>query len=229
MIVAVHLRVGQDFIGDPVPRISSSIEQFFVRQNSNDQPIEGSNNIDPAGFLRADGQTTAVIGYRSTGSYIELPADKFEDYLRQYGLDAVVEQRAKRGEQTKPGHERFYRYAKALLSGAQTSAVATQPLGFDFEIIPDADPTLTSAPLRGHILYNGKPLAGVLVEAFWRDDPRVRVAQRSDVQGAFTFALPRPGVWLIKSVHMVRAGFFSDADWYSLWASLTFDMPAPRP
>jgi hypothetical protein len=51
----------------------------------------------------------------------------------------------------------------------------------------------------------------------------------SDAQGAFSFALPRPGVWLIKSVHMVRASFFSEADWYSLWASLTFETPEPRP
>jgi hypothetical protein len=34
-----------------------------------------------------------------------------------------------------------------------------------------------------------------------------------------------PGVWLIKCVHMVEAGWFSRADWQSLWASLTFDAP----
>ena len=82
-----------------------------------------------------------MIGYRSNGSYIELPADRFEDYLRQYGLDEIVTERARRGEQKKPGRERFYRYAKALLAGAQPSAAATQPLGFAYEIVPDDDPT----------------------------------------------------------------------------------------
>lgn len=158
-----------------------------------------------------------------------MPADKFEDYLRLYGLDAIIDERAKRGEHAKPGRERFYRYAKALLAGLHASPAATQSLGFDYEIVPDADPTLTPAPLRGHILYDGKPLVGALVEALWHDDPSVRLAQRTDAHGAFVFDLPHPGVWLIKSVHMVRASFFSDADWYSLWASLTFDLPAPRP
>jgi len=51
----------------------------------------------------------------------------------------------------------------------------------------------------------------------------VQLTARSDKQGAFSFVLPHAGVWLIKSVHMVRADFFSDADWESLWASLTFE------
>ena len=52
---------------------------------------------------------------------------------------------------------------------------------------------------------------------------------RSDANGAFSFTLPRAGVWLIKSVHMVRAGFFASEDWDSLWASLTFEAPEKKP
>ena len=227
-IVAVHLWVGQDFAGDPVPRQSGAIEQFFIRQNGADADIGGANHIDPAGLFRAGGDTTAAIGYRSSGSDIELPADKFEDYLRQYGLDAIVAERSRRGEAQKPGRERFFRYAKALLTGGRADATATRPLGFAYEIVPRDDPTVPLAgPLRGTILYDGKPLAGALVEALWRDDPSIKLAMRSDALGAFAFALPRSGVWLIKSVHMVRAGYFSSADWDSHWASLTCEVPGP--
>ncbi len=227
-IVAVHLWVGQNFVGDPVPRQSGTIEQFFVRQNGADADIGGANHIDPAGLFRAGGDTTAAIGYRSNGSDIELPADKFEDYLRQYGLDAIVAELARRSEAARPGRERFFRYAKSLLTGARADATATRPLGFAYEIVPRDDPTVPLAvPLRGTILYDGKPLAGALVEALWRDDPSIKLAMRSDAQGAFAFALPRSGVWLIKSVHMVRAGFFSSVDWDSHWASLTCDVPGP--
>jgi len=227
--VAVGLRVGQNFVGDPVPRYSASIEQFVIRQGGSEQPIGGSDNIDPAGFFRADGQSTAVIAYRSTGSYIELPADKFEDYLRQYGLERIIDLRAGRGERAKPGRERFYRFAKALLTGRQPSAAVAKPLGFAYEIVPEDDPTTRLAPFRGLILYNGKPLADALVVAILHSDPSTQLTVRSDRQGAFSFVLPHAGVWLIKSVHMVRAGFFSDADWESLWASLTFEAPeTPR-
>ena len=227
-IVAVHLWVGQNFVGDPVPRQSGAIEQFFVRASGIDTDIGGANHIDPAGLFRAGGDTPAAIGYHSSGSDIELPADKFEDYLRQYGLDAIVAERARRGESNKPGRERFFRYAKALLTGARSDATATHPLGFDYEIVPRDDPTLPLAgPLRGTILYDGKPLAGALVEALWRDDPSIRLAMRSDAQGAFAFALPQSGVWLIKSVYMVRAGFFASHDWDSHWASLSFEVAGP--
>ncbi|MDP2293955.1 MAG: DUF4198 domain-containing protein, partial [Pseudolabrys sp.] len=99
--------------------------------------------------------------------------------------------------------------------------------GFAYEIVPGDDPTASIGPLRGRVLHNGKPLAGALVEALWRDDPSIQLATHSGPQGGFDFALPRPGVWLIKSVHMVRAGFFASHDWDSLWASLTFETPKP--
>jgi uncharacterized GH25 family protein len=224
-IVAVGLRVGQNFVGDPVPRLSRAIEQFFVRQGGGDQPIGGSDNIDPAGILRADGRSTAIVAYRSSGSFVELEAKKFEDYLRQEGLERVVAMRAARGEHEKPGRERFYRYAKALLAGERPSAAVTKPLGLAYEIVPDDDPTVRLAPLRGRMLYDGKPLGGALVVAMLRGDPSIRLTARCDAQGTFSLGLPRAGVWLIKSVHMVRASYFSDADWDSLWASLTFEAP----
>ena len=225
-MVAVHLKVGEKFIGDPVPRQSGSIDRFFVRERGSDTDIGGANNIDPAGLFRSSGET-AVIGYSSNGSSTELPATRFEDYLRQYGLTAIVEQRRRRGETARPGRERFYRYAKALLTGPANSGTVPQALGFAYEIVPGDDPTASAGPLRGRMLYNGKPLADALVEALWRDDPSIKLSARSDTEGAFVFALPRPGVWLIKSVHMVRAGFFSSDDWDSLWASLTFETPKP--
>jgi uncharacterized GH25 family protein len=224
--VSVGLRVGQNFVGDPVPRFSRAIKQFAIRQAGAEQPIYGNENIDPAGWLRADGSATAMIVYRSEPSYIELPADKFEDYLRLEGLDRIIAARSERGERAKPGREYFSRYAKALLAGERTSADVTQPLGLDYEIVPDADPTAGAAALRGRVLYGGKPLENALVVAIWRDDPSTRLVARSDARGAFAFTLPRAGVWLVKSVHMVRASFFSRADWESLWASLTFDAPA---
>lgn len=226
-IVAVGLRVGQNFVGDPVPRSSGSIEQFFVRQGGSEQPISGTENIDPAGWFRADGQSTAVIAYGGGGSFTELPADEFENYLRLEGLERIIDLRARRRERDKPGRERFYRYAKALLTGKTPPGAATQPLGLVYEIVPDSDPTAPQDAFRGRVLLEGKPLPGALVVAMLQSDPSVRLSARSDPGGAFSFTLPRAGVWLIKSVHMVRTWFFSDVDWNSFWASLTFEAPHP--
>jgi uncharacterized GH25 family protein len=226
--VKVALRVGQNFTGDPVPRVSRFIDQFILRQAGHDEEINGIENSDPAGFLHADGQATAVIAYSTLGTDIELPAAKFEAYLRQEGLEEVIAQRAKNGDSAKPGEERFFRYAKALLTGKRTSPAATQPIGFRYEIVPADDPTVhPPAPFRARVLYKGKPLAGALVVAMHRGTLSVKIKTRTDRHGAFSLNLPAPGVWLIKSVHMIRPSFFSfsSADWESLWASLTFDAP----
>jgi hypothetical protein len=200
-----------------------------VRQNGKDEDISGSDRIDPAGFFRADGGANAIISYASTGAYIELPPGEFEDYLRLYGLDDIVASRAARGEHSKLGRERFYRYAKALLIGREPSAGVTRPLGLDYEIVPDGDPTARLAPFHGRLLYKGKPLANALVVAMLHGQPSVHLETHSDAQGAVTLPLPRPGIWLIKSVHMVRASFFASEDWDSLWASLTFEIPELKP
>ncbi len=227
--VAITLRVGQNAAGETVPRWSGGIAQFFVRQAGRDEQINGLERIDPAGWLHADGQATAVIAYRSRPSYIEMEAAPFEDYLRQEGLDRIIARRTELGEHAKKGREYFSRCAKALLTGGRASPAATQPMGLDYEIVPDEDPTLHAGALRGRVLYNRAPLQGALVVAILRSDPSVHMAARTSEQGSFAFSLPRSGVWLVKSVHMVRAWFFSAADWDSVWASLTFESPAVAP
>src|SRR5260370_17382371 len=92
-------------------------------------------------------------------------------------------------------------------------------------MVPVGEPKVRAAAFQGRVLYGGKPLAGALVVALLRSDPSVRLTVRSDDHGAFSFMLSRAGVWLVKSVHMVKASMFSDADWDSLWAALTFQAP----
>ena len=56
-----------------------------------------------------------------------------------------------------------------------------------------------------------------------RDDASARIRIRSDKSGRVTLNLPKNGVWMIKSVQMVPAPAGTDADWESMWASLTFE------
>jgi uncharacterized GH25 family protein len=225
-IVAIGLRAGQGFVGDPVRRSSESIEQFIAREGDREEQVTGSEGSDPAGILMTGGRETAIVAYRSRPAYIELPADRFEDYLRLEGLEAIVARRRERGKGATPGLEYFTRYAKALLTGQSPSRAVTRPVGFEMEIVPDADPTRKSGAFAGAVLYRGAPLPGALVVAMPRANPSERSTVRTDARGTFTFAMLKPGVWLIKSVHMVETGWLSRADWQSSWASLTFEVPA---
>jgi uncharacterized GH25 family protein len=183
------------------------------------------DGANPAGMARIEAPGLYVIGYRSKGTRIELEAAKFEAYLREEGLGHVVQSRAERGESGKSGREIYSRCAKALLSAGDSGPEGfDRILGFRLELVPERNPYGSTADdefvLR--VLFEGKPLAGVLVSAMNKSEPDQPLTARSDEQGRLHFALQRSGMWLITAVHMVRAQAGSDADWESLWASLTF-------
>jgi len=222
--VTASLRVGQDFLGDPVARSSELIDAFIVRDSAGERPIPGLEGRDPAGIVRIEAAGAAMIGYRSKANPLELPAAKFEQFLADEGFDAIRAARAKRGESGKPDRERFYRYAKALLrTSSDGKARVDQPFGWRYEIVPVGDPMAARGETAFRVLHQSKPLAGALVIAMHRDDPSLRMRARTDARGRVAFALPKDGVWLIRSVHMVEAPAGSGADWESLWASLTFE------
>jgi uncharacterized GH25 family protein len=230
-LVGLGLRVGQGFRGDPLPLMPDKIVKFVtVSPAGAETPVGGIPGRDPAGRARILEPGYVVAGYRSSPSSLELPADKFEAYLKDEGLEKVIEARDHRGDSKKPGNEIYSRCAKALLdSGGAGTAGFDRALGFRLELIPETSPKKLSSNSGGtlpvRLLYEGKPLAGALAVAMNRDEPDKRLSARTDKAGRVLFALPRGGVWLVKAVHMIPAPSESGADWESLWASLTFEVP----
>ena len=225
-IVAVRLRVGQDFLGDPLPRTPELINQFVVEDAEGRKPVVGRNGADPAGFLRVAVPGLLVIGYHSNPSAVELAAEKFNQYLKDEGLDAVAALRARRG-QTGAAREIFSRCAKSLvLSGPPNKTQGDRSLGFTLELVAERNPYTMAVgqdlPVR--LMYESRPLAGALVVAMNRSNPSDKLTARSDKDGRVRFRLPRTGVWLIKAVHMVEAPAGANAEWASYWASLTFEL-----
>ena len=234
-VVSVRLMVGQKFRGEPIPRTAALIEKFVLVTSDGEAPVPGREGSDPAGLVRVVRPGLAVVGYRSRNSAVTLEAEKFEKYLRDEGLDAVVAARRQRGETDKPARELFARCAKALLhvqgvqgvQGAQGGAGAPEgadrPLGFTLELVAEKNPYAPAAglslPVR--LLYEGRPLAGALVVAFPYDAPDAAQSVRTDASGRASIDVSRGGKWLVKAVHMIPSAT-PDADWQSLWASLTF-------
>lgn len=227
-IVGARLRVGQNLIGDPLPRDSARIREFVVADSSGRRPLIGHDGDDPAGVLRVAAPGLLVIGYHSHPSVVTEASQQFERYLAEEGLDAIAAERARSGA-TDSVRELFSRCAKSLvLSGPAGADQADRALGFTLELVAERNPYGARAgdelPVR--LTYEGRPLAGALVVAINRDDPAGKLAARSDGDGRVRFVLPRGGFWLIKAVHMIPAPAGADAQWQSFWASLTFDLPA---
>ncbi len=225
-LITANLRVGQDFVGDPVPRESSNIERFVVRDSGGERPVVGRDGRDPDGYTNVLSPGAAVIGYRSLPKPLELPPEKFEDYLRQEGLERIIAWRAQHGQSKQPSKEIFSRCAKAIVAAGPPESrrvrAIEEPLGFRLELVPESDPFAAGA-LRVRVTFENKPLEGALVIALNQQDPAAKVSLRSDKAGRVSLPLSKGGVWLIKCVHMVPAPPASGAQWESLWASLTFE------
>ena len=226
-IVGVRLRVGQDLLGDPLPRDPALISQFVVEDEAGRRPLVGRDGADPAGFFRVAMPGLLVIGYRSNPSAVELTSEKFNQYLKEEGLDAVAALRARRNETGAKAREIFSRCAKSLvLSGSATEKQRDRSLGFPLELVAERNPYALRAdrdlPVR--LTYENRPLAGALVVAINRLNPAEKLSARTDSDGRVRFRLRPGGMWLVKAVHMVPAPAGIDAEWASFWASLTFEL-----
>jgi len=225
-IVGVKLRVGQDLLGDPLPRDTGLIKEFVVQDGEGRKPLVGRDGSDPAGFLRVAMPGLLVVGYGSNPSSVELTPEKFNQYLKDEGLDAVAAIRARRNETGAKAREMFSRCAKSLiLSGPASEAQSDKKLGFTLELVAERNPYALRAgqdlPVR--LTYENHPLPGALVVAMNRLNPSEKLSARTDADGRVRFKLRPGGMWLIKAVHMIPAPAGSNAEWASYWASLTFE------
>lgn len=226
-IIGVRLRVGQDFLGDPLPRDPALIDQFISIDSTGRKPVYGRDGADPAGLLRVSDPGLLILGYQSHPKPITLAPTIFNQYLKEEGLDAITELRARRNQTTSEAREIFSRCAKSLLmTGAYSNAQGDRALGFTLELVAEKNPYNVHAgqDLPVKLLYENGPLANALVVAMNRANPMAKITARTDKTGHVTLRLPQDGIWLVKAVHMIPAPQGSNADWASFWASLTFEV-----
>ncbi len=224
-VVALRLRVGEALLGDPIARDARLVREFVVEDTDGRRPVVGRDGSDPAGLVRAASPGLLVVGYHSTPSVVDLTADKFNQYLREEGLDAIAADRATRRTTDRGARDTFIRCAKALvLAGAPTTAQADRVLGLPLELVAERNPYAlgASSDLPVRLTYEGRPMAGVLVVALNKLNPAERQSARTDREGRVRFRIVAGGTWLIKAVHLMPDAAGSDTAFTSYWASLTF-------
>lgn len=225
--ISLSWRVGVGFKGDTLPYITEWIDDFAVVTVAGRKPIKSIVGSDPAATLRASGETM-LIGYQGQRSFVELQPKKFNDYLREEGMEYILQQRLDRDEADRSAPEYFVRCAKALIAGGDESdeAVFGAQLGYALELTPQSDPYLVAPgdELDFRLLYLGQPIEGILVQAVSRNNPEMRSASRTDEDGRVKLSFAEPSLFLVKAVHMVPLENDKTARWESFWASFTFEV-----
>jgi uncharacterized GH25 family protein len=229
---AVAVRV---FVGD---RFKSEGERPFQKKPTVSLRLVSSGKTIDLAAAAQEGKTPMTdIICPQKGNYwvalerapvaITLAADKFNRYLEDEGLAAIVAERRRTKEEGKPGRERYARSLKCLLrAGEASDETWKRILGHRLEIVPLADPhAAPGGMLKVRLLFEGKPLPNATLFALCKDGKKVTQQRRTTtVDGSTEVRLAGKGTWLLRLVHMRRCTSRADADWESFWTSLTFEL-----
>lgn len=218
--IGIRLCVGDGFEGWSLARNAQRIEQFIAAGPVGEQPVVGLDGSEPAGIARLTAPGSYVIAYRSNRAFTEMPAVQFDEYLKDKGLENILAQRGRRGAAQEIVHEAYSRHSKALVHVEDGGGTIDRRMGLRLELI--AGPDMGSYQL----LYEGRPLADALVAATRPGTTDGDLRVRTDAAGRASFRLRAPGMWRVAAVHMIKAPREVAAEWESLWASLTFEIPS---
>jgi uncharacterized GH25 family protein len=184
------------------------------------KPTQGNNLV-----FKADQEGTYLFSLKSNAAYIELEGDEFNDYLKEDGLDNIIDERTKSGRLNRKATEYYSRYAKVLIqAGDKTDDTFKNILGFRYEIIPNQNPYTLKAGdyLDCRVLFDGKPAAHALVKV-WNRVGTTTFLQNiyTEKDGSMRFPISASGPWMVSSVRMIHSET-AGAEYHSLWASLVF-------
>lgn len=224
--IEVALYVGDGAQIDEVGR-SPDLVRFEAVSGATRRSVAAAPRSAPAGLTRLAEPGWTTLVYQSNPSFIELPAEKFESYLDDEGLEEISIERQRRGESLAPAHESYARYCKSLVHVGDAAGGHDAEVGLPIELVADDDPALwrDGGALAFRLLFEGEPIAGRLVKLVHLEDPRLRLLGRTDLDGRVEFSPPRGGPWRVVSVHMLPATPEIGGEWESYWASLTFELP----
>jgi uncharacterized GH25 family protein len=226
--VPVHLYVGDGLVKDVQerpyqPQFTPLFLELTEKAQRDLRPLRPAD-ARPVHEFSATAPGSTMLAMHRDWFHIRLAPAKFEAYLREDGIEYILEERKRRGESGKEGRERYSRYIKALLQvGTMLDDTYRRELGLKLEITPLANPyakkvgdTLTFA-----VTFEGQPLAGRAVFA----DSRGSATQKmiTDAQGRVTMRIAQPGLWLVRLVYMQRCqADCGEADWESYWGAFSF-------
>lgn len=224
----VRLYVGDGLTKDREERVfqieKTPVFNLFSAGKTLDLKTGLAEGTMPIHNFSADRAGNYLLAMERDWTYIKLEPDKFEDYLREDGMEYIIAEREKLGERKKQGSERYSRFIKSLLQvGERRDATYKKRLGTKLEILPLENPYTKKVGdnLNFQILFDGKPLAGRTVFANNRRSETQKMT--TDRNGKFSVKVDKSGLWLVRLVYMQRCkNACGEADWESFWSAMTF-------
>lgn len=206
-----------------------------VIQDGQTAAIAGRMGDIPAVQLTGLQDGLAVLVYQSTLNRITYQdASKFENFVTHKGFPEVLEVHKARGLPETGFAEGYIRYAKALVAvGDGTGADTATGMETEFVALTNPYASDFDGTMHVQLFYQGQPRADAQVEVFARapDDTVSINTFRTDADGIAAIPVLPNQTYLFDGVVMREPADPSPDGktpivWESLWAALTFFVPA---
>lgn len=230
--IEANLRVGEAYEGSAFAYIPRSIRRFDYAYQGEIRPVEGTVGDRPALALTTEGEGLLVAIHATQDQHITWSAwEKFVSFLEHKDLTWGLAEHDARGLSRENVRERYSRYAKSLIAVGDGTGEDIRT-GMVTEIVALENPYTgdMSDGLDIRALYNDEPLQDVQIEVFRKaPDGTVEITtERTDDDGRATIPV-MPGhrymldTVVLRPLEMTEEG---DPSWETLWANLTFEVPA---
>src|SRR5260221_5909676 len=223
----VDFLVGENFEGEPWDLKKNKIEKLELSHLTKTIDLRPQVKADEKIKLKYkfSEEGTYLLSMQSNEAYIELEAEKFNDYLKEDGLENALDIRTKTNTLDKSSKEFYSRYVKLLVqAGSKVDNSFKKKTGMRIEIIPNLNPYLLKSGdyLQCLVLFDGKPSAHQMVKV-WNKIGNTTFQQNNYTEndGTLKFPISSKGPWMVSTVVMIPS-VKPGADWQSFWSSLVF-------
>ncbi len=232
--IVADIKVGEDFKGGKQSYLPPNFRRFDYVYTGQAHPVEGRMGDLPAVRMDAPGEGLVVFVHETTDLRLAWDSyEKFESFVIHKDAAWTLQSHADRGLPKKDVTEVYSRYAKSLVAVGD-GAGSDLETGLLTEIVALENPYTDdmSDGIDVQVFYEGNPRAGAQLEVF--DEPvfgRVSVfTVKADEQGRATIPVKPGNKYQLDSVVLrepsPELAASKNAQWESLWANLTFAVPA---
>lgn len=224
----VDFMVGENFGGEFWDLARHKVERLEIHMGTTVKnlikdvtPTVGKNLT-----YKFDREGTHLVALESDFAFIELDAGKFNDYLKEDGIENILAERKKNGTLETGAKEFYKRYAKLIVqSGTKLDGTFRRSAGFRYELFPMTNPASIKSGdyLDCQLMWEGKPVPHTMVKVWSHVGNRIFLQNiYTENDGMIRFPISSPGAWMVSSVRMIPSEK-EGADYQSLWSSLVFE------
>jgi uncharacterized GH25 family protein len=227
--INIRFKAGEQFTGENWSGNNKKINFLQLYYGDvMDSSLNRHINNEPGDSLQFSvfEEGTVMVAFNNINSFIDLDAQKFNEYLTEDGLTNAMDYRKQNNETDSSGREYYQRSVKTILQvGALKTDLYKKQTSLPIDIIPLSHPYTIAAGqnFKMKVLFLKQPFANQKVRVWHKlPDGVTDSSYMTDANGEITFTVEPKGEWMVSCVHIVRLNNNAKAQWQSYWGSCTW-------